>query len=207
MPRPTTIKDETIIRAAREVFLHRGLEGTTAEVAERADVSEGSIFKRWKTKADLFRAAMAHDVHDVPWLNDFAARVGGYIPVKQSIYQAGIAAIAFYRQLMPLMMMTYSSNPAACDELPEMLTGDEPPPLVILKRTRDIFAAEMRAGRLRRTNAEMVARLFLGAILNYVFFNLIAKHTARRSPTPSHFVRQMVETLWDGLAPLDRGRA
>jgi AcrR family transcriptional regulator len=205
MPRPTTIKDETIIRAAREVFLQRGLEGTTAEVAERAGVSEGSIFKRWKTKADLFRAAMVYDVHDVPWLNQFAARVGGYVTVKDSIHQAGIAAIAFYRQLMPLMLLTYSNPTTAC-ELHEMLKSEEPPALVILKRTRDIFAAEMRAGRLRKGNPEMVARLFLGPILNYVFFNLMTNATGYRSPSPTRFVRQMVDTLWDGIAPLDRAK-
>jgi len=203
MARKPTISDDSIIRAARAVFLRRGLEGTTAEVAAEAGVSEGSIFKRWKTKADLFRAAMAHDAHDVPWLNDFAARVGGEVPVKESIYQAGLAAIAFYRQLMPLMMMTYS-NPAAACELPEMLRGEEPPPLVLLKRTRDVFAAEMRAGRLREASPEMVARLFLGATLNYVFFGLMTEATQYRPMPPGPFVRQMVDTLWDGIAPVDR---
>ena len=58
MARPTSIKDETIVAAAREVFLERGIQATTAEVAERAGVSEGSVFKRFKTKSELFRAAM-----------------------------------------------------------------------------------------------------------------------------------------------------
>jgi len=54
MARPTVIRDETIIDAAREVFLERGFGATTAEVAVRAGVSEGSIFKRFNSKVDLF---------------------------------------------------------------------------------------------------------------------------------------------------------
>ena len=38
MARPVSIKDETIIAAARQVFLERGIQATTAEVAQRAGV-------------------------------------------------------------------------------------------------------------------------------------------------------------------------
>lgn len=50
MARPVAIHDPTILDAAREVFLLRGAAATTAEVARRAGVSEGSIFKRYRTK-------------------------------------------------------------------------------------------------------------------------------------------------------------
>ena len=58
MARTKTISDEQIIEAAREVFLEHGTAGTTAEIARRAGVSEGSIFRRFPTKDDLFTAAM-----------------------------------------------------------------------------------------------------------------------------------------------------
>mgnify|MGYP001134528590 CR=1 FL=1 len=58
MARPTSIDDDQILTAARAVFLEHGIRGTTLEVAQRAGVSEGSIFKRWKTKEELFHAAM-----------------------------------------------------------------------------------------------------------------------------------------------------
>ena len=61
MARPTVIRNEAILQAARDVFLERGILATSAEVAQRAGVSEGSLFKRFKTKADLFRAAMGLD--------------------------------------------------------------------------------------------------------------------------------------------------
>ena len=58
MSRPVTIRNDTILDAARMVFLARGVAGRTAEVAAVAGVSEGSVFKRFPTKAILFREAM-----------------------------------------------------------------------------------------------------------------------------------------------------
>ena len=58
MPRPVSIHNDAILEAASQVFLAHGYQASTAEIARRAGVSEGSIFKRFKTKTDLFLAAM-----------------------------------------------------------------------------------------------------------------------------------------------------
>jgi len=54
MPRPVSIQDEVILNAARELFLERGLDVATSEIAARAGVSQGTIFKRFRTKQALF---------------------------------------------------------------------------------------------------------------------------------------------------------
>src|SRR3954463_6836410 len=100
MARPVSIKDETIIAAAREVFLERGIQATTAEVAERAGVSEGSVFKRFKSKVDLFRAAMGDQIHDPEWIREIAGRVGKG-DVRDHLIAIGTEVIAFFRRLMP----------------------------------------------------------------------------------------------------------
>ena len=56
MPRPRLIDDATLLAAAREVFVEKGVGATTREVARYAGVSEGVIFQRYATKADLFFA-------------------------------------------------------------------------------------------------------------------------------------------------------
>ena len=58
MPRPVSIQDEVILSAARELFLERGIDVATSEIAARAGVSQGTIFKRFRTKQALFNAAM-----------------------------------------------------------------------------------------------------------------------------------------------------
>src|SRR6186713_3255009 len=59
--RPPVIDSARLLAVAREVFLERGIRATTLEVAERAGVSEGSIFHRFKSKEGLFAAAMNFD--------------------------------------------------------------------------------------------------------------------------------------------------
>ncbi len=47
---------ERIIAAAIEVFAERGLEASTAEIAQRAGVGEATLFRRFPSKDDLIMA-------------------------------------------------------------------------------------------------------------------------------------------------------
>jgi len=49
---------ELIVAAASEVFAERGLEASTAEIAERAGVGEGTLFRRFPSKDDLINAVI-----------------------------------------------------------------------------------------------------------------------------------------------------
>jgi AcrR family transcriptional regulator len=200
MPRPTSISHEKIIRAAREVFLEKGLQATTAEVAKRAGVAEGTIFYKFKTKHDLFRAAMVSDfgAEGPDWLKKLVDSVGQG-DLKQNLVEAVLGAIEFFRQLLPLIMHSLANAKLA--GLPEELLEPNPPPLRILKRLSSVFEAEMRAGRLRRHDAEVLARMFMGSVMQYVFFEmLLAAH--RELPLPAaSYARSVVDLLWTGAAP------
>ena len=51
---PMTDKQKAIVRAAAELFSEKGYAATsTREIARKADVSEGTIFKQFPTKKDL----------------------------------------------------------------------------------------------------------------------------------------------------------
>jgi AcrR family transcriptional regulator len=58
------------VEAARELFLERGYEATTVQdIAEAADVSPGTVFGYFPTKADIFFAGYDELVDDfVAWL-------------------------------------------------------------------------------------------------------------------------------------------
>jgi AcrR family transcriptional regulator len=49
---------ERIVAAASEVFASRGLDASTAEIAERAGVGEGTLFRRFPSKDDLINAVI-----------------------------------------------------------------------------------------------------------------------------------------------------
>lgn len=63
--RPTTIADESILSATRALLAEQGPLVPSAAIAARAGVSEGTIFKRFSTKADLFRAALEVDEEEL----------------------------------------------------------------------------------------------------------------------------------------------
>src|SRR3954453_13608418 len=106
MARPSHITEEQILGAAREVFLERGFQATTAEVAKRAGVAEGSIFKRFKTKHELFTAAM--HLGEPEWMSFVDKRVGKG-EAKQNLIDLGMELLQFFRQIMPLMMMGWAN--------------------------------------------------------------------------------------------------
>jgi AcrR family transcriptional regulator len=200
--RPSTITEAQILDAAREVFLEKGIRATTAEVARRARIAEGSIFKRFSTKHELFSAAMHIDPRapavfpslDGPEAND----------ARRVLTDVALELLAFLRKLMPLVMMSMS-NPAPSG-LPRAFATKEPLPLQVMKRLTRVFAEQMRAGRIRRQDPEVAARLFLGAIQNYVFFELLVKAQKKRPVSEQQFAKRMVGALWRGLEPASRRR-
>lgn len=210
MARPTVIQTETILEAARQVFLEKGVQATSAEVAARAGVSEGSIFKRFKTKGALFQAAMGMDVRDLPRGLELLPSLAGHNTVEVNLVAAAHQTIAFFERLMPIMMMRWANpkNPI-CAGLET--SEEEPPPLRAQRHVADYLEREAALGRLSSTvHAPTVARAFLGALSSYVFSELIAKETTQVHIQTERYVEEYVRTLLLGMverAPKDRARS
>src|SRR5678815_559239 len=130
MARVPTIKDEDILEAAREIFLARGFQATTAEVADRAGISEGSIFNRFKSKVDLFRAAIRSQLDEPRWVASLSDRVGTG-SIQETLVDLGLEIVEFLRVTTPLLMMSWS-NPGP-DGVPCHMGSPDPPPLRALK--------------------------------------------------------------------------
>jgi AcrR family transcriptional regulator len=198
MPRPPRIKDEEILAAAREVFLEKGIRATTAEVAERAGIAEGSIFNRFPTKAALFQAAMKMTFEEPAWPAKALAQVGRG-EVVENLVEMGIDILEFLRSILPLVMMSWS-NPGK-NGVPDVLSGPNPPPIRVLRAIGQVFAAEMKLGRMKNRDPELLARVFLGSLQNYVFFEVLLRAQALLPLPAQTYVRGVVELLWEGAAP------
>jgi AcrR family transcriptional regulator len=191
MGRPAVIRDEDILKAAREVFLARGLRATTPEVAKRAGISEASIFKHFKTKEALFRAAMQPELafpEAIAGLPDQA----GKNSVADNLDHAGAAIVQMLRTWMPLSMLAFSSG-AEIDKLHK--THPRVPTLRCVQR---YIKAEIQEGRLHsRVHPETFARAFVGGIADYVVSALIAPGD-KPSMTPARYVTDFVNLLLRG---------
>ncbi|MFO0553834.1 MAG: helix-turn-helix domain-containing protein [Polyangiaceae bacterium] len=136
-------------------FLERGPTATSLEIARRAGVSEGTVFKRFKTKAELFRAALELD-DEPPSLRDLPARVGSG-GVEQNLLEASIATLEHLERAAPLFRLRLSrSNRLASRDA-----------LVSEWGSRGLSAyldGEIGLGRLPRFDVQLVAVAFVGAL-------------------------------------------
>jgi AcrR family transcriptional regulator len=198
MARPTTISDERILDAARAVFLEQGIAATTAEVAKRAGVAEGSIFKRFATKAELFKSAMKIDLEDPDFLRTLVAARDEDDPCD-TLYAVGLQAVAFFRRMMPLVMLQFGTGKKI--GLPENFLGPQSPPLRALKTVAAFIDRQIRAGRMRKHEPEIVARMLLGSIQSYVFFEILLR-AQQKMPLPvEEYLRGLINVLWTGVEP------
>ena len=187
MSRPTTISTQQILDAARRVFLERGLQRTsTAEIAHRAHVSEGSIFNRFASKAALFRAAM--DPPRAP-IDSILARVGRG-DLRSNLRAIARESIAFLEQVLPRLMMHWSNRGRGDMPLPGRA------PLSVMRTYARFFRAEAALGRLRTTRPQVTARMFMGALWSFCFLRTVA---GDRSMAPATFAAGLVDQLLDGI--------
>ena len=70
MARPRTIEDEDLLESIRATFLELGPSAPTNELAARASVSEGTLFKRFGNKRAMFVRAMEPPALEGPWYDD-----------------------------------------------------------------------------------------------------------------------------------------
>lgn len=200
MARPPTIRDEDIVAAAREVLLERGVGATAAHVAQRAGISEGSIFHRFKTKEALFsRACFAgRGTEELPdWITGLPARAGRGT-IERQLEEIAMEGIAFFRLLIPFVMITWSKEP-------NHHGPGEPPPLRALKALAAYFDTEMSAGRMTRHDPEVVARTFMGALWNFVSMELMFESKERMPLAEVTFVRSFTRLLLGGVEPRGGG--
>jgi AcrR family transcriptional regulator len=196
MARPPVIEDTTILRAAKEVFLTDGVRATTAKVAEHAGVSEGTIFKRFKSKENLFAAAMSFELADRDFTKSLPERVGQGI-FRDQLYEVALEGIAFFRTLVPLVMMTWA-NPESRYHPHEQGVH---PAIAGFRRLEMYFEGERRLGRLRSIDTEVLARLFVGALWHYASMEVLQGPHETRPLGPEAYCRVLVDVMLVGIEP------
>jgi AcrR family transcriptional regulator len=188
MSRPQRISNQQILEAARAVFLAHGFgKGSTAEVARRAGVSEGSIFNRFASKEALFHAALDEALPPALTVH----RLVGQGDVRANLRRIAIESVHFLSRLLPKLMLRWSERD------PSSSRGLCRRPLEILRALTAFFAAEQSRGRVDCDPA-ITARIYMGAVWNYCFLQMVA---GDRSLSADAFAKRLVAALWSGIAP------
>jgi AcrR family transcriptional regulator len=193
MARPPSISNQQILDAARSVFLAHGFtRASTVDIARRAGVSEGSIFNRFPTKDDLFRAAM--DEAQPPAL--MLDRYVGQGDLRKNLIRITVESVHYLNSFLPKLMLRWSErelgpNANVCSR-----------PREILRALTAFFKIEKTLGRVGG-DPPIIARMFMGSVWNYCFMQTVARD---RSMSAKTFAERLIAGLWQGIAPARKTR-
>jgi AcrR family transcriptional regulator len=194
MARPQSITDEEILEAAREVFLEHGIQAPTSVIAERAGISEGTIFRRFETKETLFHSAMGIP-HDPAWFA-MTEELAEHEDVEEALLILGEEMIDFFTDMIPKLSMLMSCGAAE----PHMFNeNSDAPPIRAIRKLTHFFDAQQKARRLQNFDPEIGARMFLGSIFHYCFAEVAGINQFVPMPQKS-YVRGVVDTILRGVA-------
>ena len=201
--RPPSLSEEALLDAARDVFLERGLDATTSEIAKRARISESVIFYRYKTKEALFAAVFERQLVLPPAFARLEWRAG-MGEIADNLFDAGMALVDLSQRVLPFMMMACVS-PTKLNVLARHAQEPHPMKRQMLAVLSRYFDAEMQARRLRPAQSEVLARLFIGGITQYVMSEYLDPPTSELEP--STFLRKMIDLVLHGAAEPQPSRA
>jgi AcrR family transcriptional regulator len=198
MARQATITDAQILDAALQEFLKDGFGARTSEIARKAGVSEGTIFKRFETKEALFCAAL--DIpHPASWYA-LAESLVGEGSARDNLTKILMGIIAHLQIALPRVITKLGSHLGA-ERPPGADQMAEPPPVRDARILAEYLNREIALGRVRPCRTDLLAKMLLGSAFHYVF----GHHAAKRESTPDALeahVDGIIELIWNGIAPL-----
>jgi AcrR family transcriptional regulator len=190
--RPPVISTERLLEVARQVFLELGIRATTAEVASRAGIAEGTIFHRFKSKEELFRAAMNFDPDaELDSAEAILARAstGDF---RQTLVDFAVHFIEIGRVALPVRMMSWS-NPEQqlCAERTSERTSHHSR---LLSALGSFFSEGILVGRIRPAEPEVLSRMLVGSLHHFCMTELFMGGTSDRFGH-REFARHVVDVL------------
>jgi AcrR family transcriptional regulator len=194
---------ERIVEAAERVMREKGLARTTTkEIARAAGYSEGTLYKHFESKEDLFLAMLAERFPSfVALVEELPARVGRGT-VRGTLEEVANNALAYYGEIIPMAASIFS-EPRLLARHRERLRKRGAGPRMINEELTAYLEAEQRLGRVREdADPEAAAAMLLGACYQRAFFR---SYLGEDAPTEGEldFVEGIVQTLMRSLSPTE----
>ncbi|MCP4599722.1 MAG: TetR/AcrR family transcriptional regulator [Proteobacteria bacterium] len=195
MSRSQQYSNDTIVEAARELFLEQGPGASTLDIAKAAGVSEGLLFKRFGTKQKLFVTAMGVPDFDLEKLLEERLGKGD---VREHLVELMLEFISIFRMVFPRMIMLWSHHKE--ETFQELHSHPDVPPIKFLKAIEAYLEEETKQGRIADVDPLITARTILGAVVHYVFWDVVGLN--RHVPIEAKpYAETVVNSLWCGLKP------
>jgi AcrR family transcriptional regulator len=165
---------EKILGAAIDVMRTRGVgSATTRAIAAEAGISEGLIYRYFENKLDVLRTAVREYLAPAfaEALRELPAHLGTGSPAEH-LERIALAAIAYYRDLVPVMAALFSDN-ALLEWYRTSLAAREAGPQRAIAIVGDYIGREQELRRIDPALEPLAAaQMLLGACFQHVFFTL-----------------------------------
>ncbi|ANE47423.1 TetR family transcriptional regulator [Paenibacillus swuensis] len=165
-----TDKQARIVQAAIETFSDKGFAGSsTSEIAQKAGVAEGTIFRHYKTKKDLLFSIVAPFISNMLaplFIKEFTKVLDEKYENFEAFLRAVIAnRIQFVRSHLPLLKILLQEIPFQ-PELARILKDQVSKQ--VLSRLLHIVEHFQDQGQIRQMEPVTAVRLLVSSILSFV---------------------------------------
>lgn len=200
MGRTPKISNEAILDAARQVFWDQGMEASTANIAQKAGISEAAIFKRFATKQELFLAAIGIDRHPawVKVLEQGQPRADFKVELAEILR----GMLVFYKDMTPRVVMMMA--PLALLQSNQFI----PPPIRDYQLLTRFLDRAIALGYIRDCDTRLIAHLIVGTIHHFTISQtLMTKHSKMAKPDDpalledQEFIEGFVTQVWLLISP------
>lgn len=155
MGRPP-LKKAAIERSALELFVEKGIDGTSIrDIAERADVTEGALYRHHRSKDDLVRAL-------------FFQYYAGFAEMIATVRATHESFRTLLPELVDAFFSFYDKDPyvfhfllLARHKLLDEVRQDDNNPVELLSR---IVSDAVEKGEIKTTNPALTTQLILGMV-------------------------------------------
>ncbi|TYP79603.1 TetR/AcrR family transcriptional regulator [Paenibacillus methanolicus] len=197
-----TEKQRRIVESAVEVFAEKGFAASsTSEIAQRAGVAEGTIFRHYKTKKDLLLSIVTPGI--VKLLAPFLLREfknvlqTGYDSYEQFLRAFIDNRIAFVEEnasMLKIVLQELPFHPDLQRTLEELVVTQ------VLERVTRVVEKFQREGQLIMLPTRTVIRLSVGTIMSYVLVRaLLLQRGAEWDDEAER--KATIDFIMKGLAP------
>jgi AcrR family transcriptional regulator len=196
-----TEKQRRVVEAALEVFAERGFAGaSTSEIAKRAGVAEGTIFRHYKTKKELligvvapfffrvFGPALMQEVLDV-----VEAEHESFEDLVRALYQNRLDFVRKHEQRVRVIAQELPFHPEVRALLEQEVVSR------VFPRLAAVVRRYQARGELIDTDPASIVRVILSTLMSYVVLRFVlAPH---RSWDDALEMELNVKVVVDGLRP------
>jgi AcrR family transcriptional regulator len=188
-----------ILTVAEELMRTDGLaHATTRSIAAHAGCSEGTIYRHFKSKEDIFLAVLSERMPDfLPMMRGISENVGRG-SVGSRLGSVMRSALSFYKATIPITVSIFA-EPQLLNQYRKWMNSNNVGPHRAVELLADYISREQAAGRVNPlVNALSAAETLLGAC----YLRAYSRQFAAVAPTSDNkFIADTIALLLRGMNP------